>query len=68
LGGAACRTARPRGRTRQTHRRSAGRGGYTDELEFTRSLLTNPETQKRVTAFLAGAAEPSTPAKSGAAR
>ena len=31
-----------------------GRGGYTDELEFTRSLLTNPETQKRVTAFLAG--------------
>src|SRR5665811_2182717 len=34
-----------------------GRGGYTDELEFTRSLLTNPETQKRVTAFLAGATE-----------
>ncbi len=45
-----------------------GRGGYTDELEFTRSLLTNPETQKRVTAFLAGAAEPSTQTKSGAAR
>ena len=34
-----------------------GRGGYTDELEFTRSLLTNAETQKRVQAFLAGAAE-----------
>jgi enoyl-CoA hydratase/carnithine racemase len=33
-----------------------GRGGFTDELEFTRSLLTNPETQKRVQAFLAGAA------------
>ncbi len=45
-----------------------GRGGYTDELEFTRSLLTNPETQKRVTAFLAGAAESSTPTKSGAPR
>src|SRR5665647_1628911 len=40
-----------------------GRGGYTDELEFTRSLLSNPETQKRVTAFLAGAAEPSTQTK-----
>ena len=45
-----------------------GRGGYTDELEFTRSLLTNPETQKRVTAFLVGAAESSTQTKSGAAR
>jgi enoyl-CoA hydratase len=45
-----------------------GRSGYTDELEFTRSLLTNPETQKRVTAFLAGAAESSTRTKSGAAR
>jgi len=44
-----------------------GRGGYTDELEFTRSLLTNPETQKRVQAFLAGATEPSTQTKSGAA-
>ena len=32
-----------------------GRGGFTDELEFTRSLLTNPETRQRVTAFLAGA-------------
>jgi len=45
-----------------------GRGGYTDELDFTRSLLTNPETQKRVTAFLAGATESSTQSKSGAAR
>jgi enoyl-CoA hydratase/carnithine racemase len=46
----------------------SGRGGYTDELEFTRSLLTNPETQKRVTAFLAGATKSSTQSKSGAAR
>ncbi len=34
-----------------------GRGGYTDELNFTRLLLTNSETQKRVQAFLAGAAD-----------
>jgi enoyl-CoA hydratase/carnithine racemase len=45
-----------------------GRGGYTDELEFTRQLLNNPETRQRVQAFLAGSAESSTPAKSGAAR
>jgi enoyl-CoA hydratase/carnithine racemase len=45
-----------------------GTGGFTDELEFTRSLLSNPETRQRVTAFLAGAAEPSTKIKSGAAR
>ena len=32
-----------------------GRGGFTDELDFTRSLLTNTETRQRVTAFLAGA-------------
>jgi enoyl-CoA hydratase len=32
-----------------------GRGGFTDELDFTRSLLTNSETRQRVTAFLAGA-------------
>jgi enoyl-CoA hydratase/carnithine racemase len=32
-----------------------GRGGFTDELEFTRSLLTDSETRQRVTAFLAGA-------------
>ncbi len=45
-----------------------GRGGYTDELDFTRSLLSNPETQKRVKAFLAGPTEPSTQSKSGATR
>ncbi len=45
-----------------------GRGGYTDELDFTRSLLSNPETQKRVKAFLAGSTEPSTQSKSGATR
>jgi enoyl-CoA hydratase len=28
------------------------RGGYTDELEFTRRLLMEPETRKRVEAFL----------------
>ena len=31
-----------------------GRGGYTDELEVTRRLLTNKETQQCVSAFLAG--------------
>src|SRR5471032_3630720 len=30
------------------------RGGYTDELEFTRLLLNDAETRKRVDAFLAG--------------
>jgi len=45
-----------------------GRGGYTDELDFTRSLLSNAETQRRVTAFLAGATELSTQSKTGAAR
>ena len=44
-----------------------GRGGYADELDFTRSLLSNAETHRRVTAFLAGAAEPSTQSKTGAA-
>ena len=34
-----------------------GRGGYTDELEFTRQLLNNAETRQRVQAFLAGSAE-----------
>jgi len=43
-----------------------GRGGYTDELDFTRSLLSNAETQRRVKAFLAG--EPSAERKAGAAR
>ena len=44
-----------------------GRGGYTDELEFTRLLLSNPETRQRVQAFLAGQAESSKPIKKGAA-
>lgn len=34
-----------------------GRGGYSDELEATRRLLTNAETRERVEAFLAGAAD-----------
>jgi hypothetical protein len=46
----------------------AGRGGYTDELEFTRRLLNDTETRKRVDAFLAGATESSTQSKSGAVR
>jgi len=36
------------------------RGGFTDELEFTRLLLNDAETRQRVQAFLAGSAEPST--------
>jgi enoyl-CoA hydratase/carnithine racemase len=43
------------------------RGGYTDELEFTRLLLSNPETRQRVQAFLAGQAESSKQIKKGAA-
>jgi enoyl-CoA hydratase len=43
------------------------RGGYTDELEFTRLLLKDPETRQRVQAFLAGQAESSKPIKKGAA-
>lgn len=31
-----------------------GRGGYSEELEATRRLLTNPDTRRRVGAFLAG--------------
>jgi enoyl-CoA hydratase len=42
------------------------RGGYTDELEYTRSLLNDAETRQRVEAFLAGSAE--TQMKRGAAR
>ncbi len=45
-----------------------GTGGFTDELEFTRRLLTDAETRKRVTAFLAGAAETSKPMNKGTAR
>lgn len=40
-----------------------GRGGYTDELEFTRLLLNNVETRQRVEAFLAGAAANAKPTK-----
>jgi enoyl-CoA hydratase len=43
------------------------RSGYTDELEFTRLLLNDPETRQRVDAFLAGAAESSKSMKKGAA-
>jgi enoyl-CoA hydratase len=43
------------------------RGGYTDELEFTRRLLNDPETRQRVDAFLAGTAESSKQMKKGAA-
>ncbi len=45
-----------------------GRGGFTDELEFTRSLLNEPATRERVQAFLAGTSDPSKKPKSGAAR
>ncbi len=45
-----------------------GRGGFIDELEYTRHLLNEPETRQRVQAFLAGTSEPSTQTKSGAAR
>jgi enoyl-CoA hydratase len=31
-----------------------GRGGYSEELEATRELLSNPETRRRVRAFLDG--------------
>ena len=40
------------------------RGGFTDELEFTRQLLNDAETRARVQAFLAGAAEPAKPESS----
>jgi enoyl-CoA hydratase/carnithine racemase len=43
------------------------RGGYTDELESTRLLLNDPETRRRVQAFLAGSAEPAMQMKKGAA-
>ncbi len=42
------------------------RGGYMDELEYTRRLLNDAETRQRVEAFLAGSAE--TQIKRGAAR
>ena len=43
------------------------RGGFTDELEFTRHLLNDAETRKRVSAFLAGAAEPAKQRDKGSA-
>jgi len=46
-----------------------GRGGYVDEIEATRRLLTDVETNERVTAFLAGAAsKPARLSKGGAAQ
>lgn len=42
------------------------RGGYTDELEYTRRLLNDAETRQRVEAFLAGSAD--TQRKRGAAQ
>lgn len=45
-----------------------GRGGYTEELEATRRLLTSIDTRQRVEAFLAGTAEDTQPLKRGAAR
>jgi enoyl-CoA hydratase len=44
------------------------RGGYTDELEFTRRLFNNVETRQRVEAFLAGSAGSSLQRKKGAMR
>jgi len=44
------------------------RGGYTDELEFTRLLLNNAETRQRVSAFLAGSAGSSIQVEKGAVR
>ena len=44
------------------------RGGYTDELEFTRTLLNQAETRQRVGAFLASSAQSLTQTKNGAAR
>jgi enoyl-CoA hydratase len=40
-----------------------GRGGYSDELEYTRQLLNHAETRQRVQAFLAGTAGNANPAK-----
>jgi len=44
------------------------RGGFTDELEFTRRLLGNAETRERVEAFLAGSTASSVQMKKGVAR
>ena len=42
-----------------------GRGGYFDEVEHTRRLLTDPETRRRVEAFLAGRLEQANQSTSG---
>jgi len=42
------------------------RGGFTDELEFTRLQLNDAETRKRVLAFLTASAKPSRQLKRGA--
>jgi enoyl-CoA hydratase/carnithine racemase len=47
---------------------TSDRSGYTYELEFTRLLLNNADTRKRVDEFLGGAAEPSIQMKRGASR
>ncbi len=44
-----------------------GRGGFSDELEATRQLLTDAETRRRVQAFLDGAVGEPTRLKKGAA-
>ncbi|MFN3655621.1 MAG: enoyl-CoA hydratase/isomerase family protein [Pseudolabrys sp.] len=44
------------------------RGGYADELEFTRLLLSNAETRARVQAFLAGSTGSPIETKTGAVR
>jgi enoyl-CoA hydratase/carnithine racemase len=43
-----------------------GQGGYSDELEATRRLLSNTETRQRVEAFLASRADSATRRKQGA--
>jgi len=43
-----------------------GRGGFSDELEYTRTLLNEPATRQRVQAFLAGSRDSSTAPKNGA--
>jgi enoyl-CoA hydratase/carnithine racemase len=44
------------------------RGGFADELEFSRQLLNDAETRQRVEAFLAGSAEPAAQLKTGASQ
>jgi enoyl-CoA hydratase/carnithine racemase len=44
------------------------RGGYTDELEFTRRLMADAETKERVRTFLAGPTEATVQIETGAVR